>query len=96
MIYLQVSQKRGSQKFVDEATHKLINCKDSPVAENSSILKELDSKISEEKINCERKEVPEWSFKVTPDVPHPLLANTVSIQYMYMAFLVLFKEYNSI
>ncbi|KAF8794197.1 TBC1 domain family member 1 like protein [Argiope bruennichi] len=62
-----VSQKRGPQRFVDDATWKLLSAKDSPTGESNSLIKNLDSKLSEEKEN-------DWAFKETTDVvQHPLL-----------------------
>ncbi|GIX69487.1 TBC1 domain family member 1 [Caerostris darwini] len=62
---IKVSQKRGPQRFVDDATQKLLSSKDSPVGDNS-ILKKLDER--------EKKKDSEWAFNQTPTiVQHPLL-----------------------
>ncbi|GFY46527.1 TBC1 domain family member 1 [Trichonephila inaurata madagascariensis] len=72
---IKVSQKRGPQRFVDDAIQQLINARSSPVAENSSILKKLDSKLSDEIISTAKKpSSQDWAFNVTSDVvQHPLL-----------------------
>ncbi|GFR24549.1 TBC1 domain family member 1 [Trichonephila clavata] len=72
---IKVSQKRGPQRFVDDAIQQLLNARSSPVAENSSILKKLDSKLSDEVISTEKKpNSQDWAFNVTCDVvQHPLL-----------------------
>ncbi|CAL1265315.1 unnamed protein product [Larinioides sclopetarius] len=65
---IKVSQKRGPQRFVDDVTRKLLSARDSPTGENNSLIKDLDSKLSEEKENND------WAFKETPTiVQHPLL-----------------------
>lgn len=67
-----MSQKRGPQRFVDEAVSKLLSDKENLARENNEIANVLKDAIGEPE-----KKLPEWTNKSPDSLPHPLVTTLV-------------------